>query len=99
MNKKFVQLMGNKSYYYNKNGQAVETTISRQIKLKNHPSTPSGLKSQASKRSNEHVNSEITVQYQGKENFFKKSKEEYFIEDKPNVLFYKSNQCRYQVMA
>ena len=47
MNKKFMQMMGNKSYYYNKNGEAVETTaVSRQIvKLKNNASTPSGLKS------------------------------------------------------
>jgi hypothetical protein len=64
MNKKFLQFMGNKTYYYNKNGETVEISQSGNRLLKKASTNRVSARLEQSKRSNELVKTEITVEYQ-----------------------------------
>lgn len=94
--------MGSKAYYYNKNGETVELAhqpTSHHNKLqKKTISNRISARQEHTKRSNE-VRSELIVEYQEKENFFKRTREGFEIEARPPVLFYKSEQCKYQIIA
>ena len=106
MNKRWVQTMGFKNFYYNSTGEAIEVNQST-AKLKKRTMHPKlNLKTEASRRNlpatsskrEEKKREDIMVEFKGRENQFRSGLETVVLGEKPSLLFYKSQNCQYKIM-
>ena len=102
LNKKFLQMMGSKTYYYSDQGEAIEITPNKQAKLLKKKRLPGKARSklEVEKVIEKEVEkpTEKFVEFAEKENILRYSKDEFEV-GRPMTLFYKSENCSYQVVS
>ncbi len=93
--------MGSKPYYYNKNGQPIETSNPAAPKLlKKTVKNTISYKTENTTRqvSDKGKGETVTVSFKQRENGFKKSGDS-FILSSVKPLFYKSDNCKYKIIS